>query len=237
MGPMALLSIYRAQRVFILGYASLLLLGGVVCLSNERMALFLQLNAWHQPWLDVFFKHITQVGSGKAYVLFFVLLAFSSIDLRRIVGGGVGFVLTYIINKLCKRVYLTHLLRPTFATTASLHLVPGVVYKANASFPSGHAIVSFSMVTFLVLLLQPRWYQSLALLLLACVLSYARVYLAQHCFHDVYGGALIGGLSTLFSYALLQVFPFFAEPLALPPLPALAWIWAKVKGEKAALKG
>jgi len=72
--------------------------------------------------------------------------------------------------------------------------IPGAVLRdvpsAGPSFPSGHAIIAFGVVTVLAPYLHRRW--QLLVLALAVLNSVARVYLGAHAPLDVVGGAAAG---------------------------------------------
>jgi membrane-associated phospholipid phosphatase len=72
--------------------------------------------------------------------------------------------------------------------------IPGAVLRdvpsAGPSFPSGHAIIAFGVVTVLAPYLHRRW--QLLVLALAVLNSVARVYLGAHAPLDVVAGATAG---------------------------------------------
>jgi membrane-associated phospholipid phosphatase len=76
-----------------------------------------------------------------------------------------------------------------------------ITHSANNSFPSGHATTAFAVIT--VIAVHAKKNYQLPLFLLAVLISYSRVYLAQHFLTDITAGAFIGVLFALISIVLV----------------------------------
>jgi membrane-associated phospholipid phosphatase len=71
------------------------------------------------------------------------------------------------------------------------------------SFPSGHTASAFSMFLVLSHFSKNRW-RSFSCFLAAFFVGYSRMYLAQHFFADVYGGAIIAVIMTIVVIYILE---------------------------------
>ena len=137
-----------------------------------------------------FFKHY-----GKAGFLV-LLMAVATIAVSDQVSSG-------IIKDLVGRLRPSH--NPEF--TQVIHLVfdkHGGLY----GFVSSHAANSFAFAVFASLLIRKRWF-TISILAWAAVVSYSRIYLGLHYPGDILGGAIVGVLSGLAGYAVLQKLPCF----------------------------
>lgn len=104
---------------------------------------------------------------------------------------GLGLLLLIPAKLLLEKDVLKALVRRERPGTT----IPGAdlrdVPSAGPSFPSGHAIIVFGIVSLLAPYLRRRW-QLLLVVALAVLNSVARVYLGAHAPLDVIGGALTG---------------------------------------------
>lgn len=88
----------------------------------------------------------------------------------------------------------------------ALHKINGVYMNLVHSFPSGHTATAFAAALVLASVMQNRL-SAVLLPLVAFLVGYSRVYLAQHYVTDVLGGIAIGiitGLLSLWLYARIE---------------------------------
>jgi undecaprenyl-diphosphatase len=97
--------------------------------------------------------------------------------------------------------------RPFMEHPAIMLLTP----SRDPSFPSDHATFAFGVAVALVLALRRV---GIAALLLAALISFARVYTGEHYVSDVIGGAFI---ATMVAYVIHWSRPY-VEPVIEPPL-------------------
>jgi membrane-associated phospholipid phosphatase len=87
------------------------------------------------------------------------------------------------------------------------YFVEGITNTGLNSFPSGHTTTAFAMASTIAFNI-PNKSVPYLLLLLAIGVGYSRVYLGQHFFIDILGGAILGWTCSLFTEYL-----FFAKVL------------------------
>jgi len=91
--------------------------------------------------------------------------------------------------------------RPTKAITDShlIHVVKGVELHSIGSFPSGHTTTAFCFYLLACLFFNKRWVV-FGGFLLALLVGYSRIYLAQHFPRDVAGGMAAACLTMFFQF-------------------------------------
>lgn len=165
------------------------------------------INGNHSKVLDGFMIIVTNLGAGLLFIpllLFMLFYRFKYALLTAIVWVGHG-----LICAVLKRGPFSYLQRPrALLDNQLLYFVPNVDVHTFHSFPSGHTATMFCFAFLLSLFLRNR-FASAALLLLALLVAYSRIYLLQHFLIDVAAGAAIGVMMT---YAVWQYF----ENAALP---------------------
>lgn len=111
------------------------------------------------------------------------------------------FITTGILVQFLKRAVFYNIERPVeyFKGTLDLYLVEGVRIYNKFSFPSGHAATTFGFFICIAFISENR-YIKLLCLVLACLISYSRIYLSQHFLVDVYFGSIIGVAGGIFFY-------------------------------------
>jgi membrane-associated phospholipid phosphatase len=81
----------------------------------------------------------------------------------------------------------------------NLHFISSVRMLSNNSFPSGHSATAFAMFLCLSLILNSKILKLLCFIL-ACLVSFSRVYLSQHFLIDAVSGSVIGVIVVLVYY-------------------------------------
>jgi membrane-associated phospholipid phosphatase len=217
-------SLVRENKLFFTLHTLLFLLGSYPLLVLDKVTLLLQLNRFHYPFLDYFFYYAAFFGSSAAYVLLMATLVIMKFNNRTLLIGISSFVVMSAVVQFMKRVVFFDQLRPIslLPADAFLHLVEGVVPDTHLSLPSGHAATIFTAVCFIHLLM-PRKSVWCSILLLsgAVVVAYARVYLCQHFYRDIYVGAWVGTWTTIVVYSALIN---WQRPSTWLDKPTCAWV-------------
>jgi membrane-associated phospholipid phosphatase len=182
-------------------YFFVLLLTLIPQLLLNQTELFLEINALHYGTLDFFFYWITYFGDGLTFAILVAVLFFFSY--RNALIGLIIFLSTAIFAQVLKRVFFADQFRPfrVLSEQYELYLPKGVQPIIYESFPSGHTVTAFALATFLVLTYHKKvsWF---ALLLLAWLTAYSRVYLTHHFPIDVWVGSFIGTVGGLLMFWL-----------------------------------
>ena len=220
------------KKIFsVYGVAYLLLLVYVLALQMiyPKLELHLMLNGYHNSFLDTFFTYYTQLAEWPLYVLALLPLCWKKIRftgffaLCELTAGALLQILKHTID----------MERPVCAfencKDMVLPLVEGINMHHSNSFPSGHSSTFFVFCTCCALLLTLRYLQLnrktgllwgaslLALLFMAALGAYSRVYLSQHFLADICMGSVIGFTTPLvifyfFGNKILKLKPQEAQP-------------------------
>jgi membrane-associated phospholipid phosphatase len=200
-------SLVRENKTFFTLLTLLFLLGSYPLLALDQVTLLLYLNRFHDPFLDYFFYYAAFLGSSAMYALLMAMLVAMRFNNRTLLTGISSFVVMSAVVQFMKRIVFFDQLRPISLIPAevSLHLVEGMALDTHLSLPSGHAATIFTAVCFIHLLMPRKsvWY-SVLLLFGAVVVAYARVYLCQHFYRDIYVGAWVGTWTAIVVYSVLM---------------------------------
>ncbi|RZK42519.1 MAG: phosphatase PAP2 family protein [Pedobacter sp.] len=161
---------------------------------------FLLLNLHHSYFLDISFRLLTNLGDGLVSLLF--ILAFV---IRKSRKKAITLLLAYASSSILAQVakWIFDLPRPRlFLDQLNVdypNFVDGVILYDHHSFPSGHTASAFALATVLVLIFKKKKISGICILL-AIIVGYSRIYLAQHFLMDVLVGAILGTSCALVSY-------------------------------------
>lgn len=173
-------------------YGALLLSVGVWQVLYRQGIIILNINQWHAPWADFFFRYITHAGDGFFCVALAILVGFWS--KRKGILFFAAYAVSGLVAQLLKNFAFPKEPRPAeyFAgMMQNIHTVAGVELSHWNSFPSGHTTSAFAVFGLLAFWSRSPW-QQIGWLLVACVVGYSRMYLFQHFLIDVYAGSLLG---------------------------------------------
>jgi membrane-associated phospholipid phosphatase len=166
---------------------------------------FLLLNENGGRFADYFFKYFTNAGDGFMWVpvLLIVLFVLKRKDVLPLLISG--FAASTIVTQIFKYLIVPDEPRPikVIKDTNLIHTVPGVELHSISSFPSGHTGTAFCFYILFCLLVNKNWWIVVGLVL-ALLVAYSRVYLAQHFPFDLAGGILVAIISMVVSVKIQQ---------------------------------
>jgi membrane-associated phospholipid phosphatase len=212
----------KASHLFLLNrifFAAALLFFGGGCaylLLTSKAAGFIYLTSYHSLSLDRFFIYYTNFGDGLFSIAVVVLLLlFRRFNLAWQV--LFAYALSGLFAQFLKGLIYSPRPKDFFMFREHIHLIDGVTLNGDASFPSGHAASAFALATSLALFTINKRL-SLLYLILAILVGYSRIYLAQHFPADVLGGAAIGILAAILVYLVIERFRTRSNRLKNPGL-------------------
>ncbi|MFN5704328.1 MAG: phosphatase PAP2 family protein [bacterium] len=194
--------LFSENRVFVIAYLIMLIIALALKLIYTKEELFLAVNLNHNTIADHFFKLMTHVGDGFMFIAIVIILLF--VEYRKAVLAFSIYLISSQITQFLKRVVFENVPRPKkyFEGIQDLHLIDGVQVHNMMSFPSGHTTSAFALATFLTIISKNKNI-GFIYLILAILIGYSRMYLAQHFYEDVMMGSIIGILSSFVTYYFL----------------------------------
>lgn len=153
----------------------------------------------HTPLLDKILAFITSLGNAGIIwiVLAVVLLILPKTRKKGIIVAAALLMDLILCNLILKN--LVARVRPYDVNTAIAILIKKPL---DFSFPSGHTAASFAAMTALFLAkMKKAW---IAALVLAVLIAFSRLYFYVHYPTDVLGGAVVGILSGIIGYAIVE---------------------------------
>lgn len=185
---------------------------------------FLYLNSDKIWWLDQPMFIITHLGDALILVSILSLLL-----INKKPEVVISLILVVLITGLTGQLLKTYAFegwdRPLrhFKESPIVHTLPFYRLFHN-SFPSGHSITAMSAFTTLVYCMQPEKKYQVVIALVACMVSYSRIYLGVHFPGDVLAGSLIGVLIAIIILRLL--YPLISSLKITKPIKATIFVLA-----------
>lgn len=153
----------------------------------------------HTPLLDKILAFITSLGNAG---IIWIVLAVVLLILPKTRKTGIIVVAALLADLVLCNLILKNLVarvRPYDVNTAIAILIKKPL---DFSFPSGHTAASFAAMTALFLAkMKKAW---IAALILAVLIAFSRLYFYVHYPTDVLGGAVVGILSGIIGYAIVE---------------------------------
>lgn len=153
----------------------------------------------HTPLLDKILAFITSLGNAG---IIWIVLAVVLLILPKMRKAGIIVAAALLMDLILCNLILKNLVarvRPYDVNTAIAILIKKPL---DFSFPSGHTAASFAAMTALFLAkMKKAW---IAALVLAVLIAFSRLYFYVHYPTDVLGGAVVGILSGIIGYAIVE---------------------------------
>jgi membrane-associated phospholipid phosphatase len=165
---------------------------------------FLIINSHYNPAFDLFFRYGTLLGDGMIYIPLVVYCIFFNRSF--IIPAVLSIIICLSLTHFLKRVVFPEQLRPISleAQGLVLHKIKGLHINRVHSFPSGHTATAFATAVLLAAVVRKKSW-AVALPVVAFLVGYSRVYLAQHFVRDVLGGIVLGVITALLSLWLYEL--------------------------------
>ncbi len=199
-------SIFKKNKLFFILCALFVAFCSLQTLFYIKGNLVLYLNLLHTPIGNTFFKLITNIGDGLAFVIVSILLLLF-VKIRWGIIGLLTFAASGLLSQFFKKIVFGDLPRPLkfFEGKEILHTVDGVHNAFVHSFPSGHTTTAFAMFTLLALFWGGNKTVAIVCFVLAVTTAISRIYLAQHFIEDVFAGTILGMLTAAIIYFWLEI--------------------------------
>lgn len=194
-------SLIASNLYFFLPFSFFLLVGFYFGVMQDKAPLMLLINQSNSVYLDKFFIVMTSLGDGLFSLI--VLIPLLIIRLRFALLLLVCYLGSGLIVQISKRIFQTPCPKAYFDGTELLHFADGVDVFSHNSFPSGHTASAFALFLLLALFIKNKKL-GIVFFLMAFLVGYSRIYLAQHFVVDVYFGAIFGVVFTLFAYITMS---------------------------------
>lgn len=199
---MTLLSVYKQNRSFFVGYFILIFIALYILIFYSRADGFILMNPCHSNFLNYFFIPYTYVGDGffiiaLTVVLFFLKRKYLSLMIisSYLLSGFFTQVLKFFISEARPAYFLENTNYPYFIENVTLH--------NYHSFPSGHSASAFALAAILSFSIKNKNY-SILFFLLAALVGYSRIYLGQHFIDDVFAGSFLGVISAIICWIYFE---------------------------------
>ncbi len=192
----------RLPRLFLISYFFLWLVAAVFQLLYRQGIIILWVNQHNNALLDLFFKYATHLGDGRFCVAAGLLALCWSYQ------KSILILLSYAVSGLLSQILKHFFEEPRPAAyfdgmMNNIHTIPGVELLTSHSFPSGHTTSAFALYTLFAI-----WTRKSPLsflwLIPAALAAYSRMYLFQHFLIDVFVGSMLGIITSITVYHLLE---------------------------------
>lgn len=198
-------------RYFFIPYLAVLCACLVIKLLYSKEQIYFAVNGIYNNTADFLAPYITDIGDGLTIIFLSAILLLFSYRSAFLLASS--YLATSIVAQAIK--YCVYSPRPRVYFEDQIDKLRFVkdVYVVGGiqSFPSGHTVTAFSAGVVLTYLIRNKLW-GLALLLLAMLVGYSRMYLSQHFFEDVTAGSVIGVFVTVAWLSFIDSKKFIKSP-------------------------
>lgn len=174
-------------RYFILPFIIWLIIGALVLIKINKGDLVLFFSNNRTTLGSAFFLATNKLAEWQFLVFIAAVLAYKKFGNTFIFLLACG--IAGVVAQSLKRVF--DMPRPRlFFADVDLHYLSSTMLTQH-SFPSGHTTAAFT-IFFMLVLMTDKKYLHFIYFLLALSVAFARVYLLQHFFMDIYFGSILG---------------------------------------------
>lgn len=195
---------YKHFRLAILFCLLLAFVVGIFVAIYGKDKSFLVINGLHNSKADYFFTYVTYLGDGLLWVpLFLYTLIYKREFFIAVLSA---LIICTLITHGFKRIVFVDEPRPLRLLHDLARAVP-LVKENNYvnSFPSGHTSTAFTFALLLAFIVKQK-FAIYVFPLLAFIVGYSRVYLAQHFVTDVLAGIAVSIISSYFALLIYEQF-------------------------------
>ncbi len=178
-------------RAYLYAFLLFLVVGAVCLIVLPYGEIVLWVNRHSAYEFDRLVDWITRIGLGSTMVI--VSLGFALYKIRYSVMMLANLALVGLVTTLFKNLLFPHVVRPMkyFEPEVFHRMVHLQAYNLHHSFPSGHSMTIFAMMSLLAYFSGKR-VVGYVCMFAAVIVGFTRIYLLQHFFVDVYAGAILG---------------------------------------------
>jgi len=165
---------------------------------------FPMINGNFSTQADYFFNYVTFLGEWLLWAVLFIYALVYKRDFFIAVLSAL--IICTILTRLGKQVIFAGEPRPLLLLKDAARAVPILEHNNYSnSFPSGHTSTAFTTALLLAFIVW-RKFAIYVFPLIAFLVGYSRVYLAQHFVTDVLAGSVIGIISSYLSLLIYEHF-------------------------------
>ena len=187
-------------KAFLIPFAAWLIIGFFILLKIDKGDLVLWFNENRTPLTNFYFMIASDLAEWRFILLFAAIIFYKQF------GNTFIYLLTWaltgIVAQSLKRVF--DLPRPAgYYKDITLNFINGDITHYAHSFPSGHTTTAFALF-FVMAMITEKKYLQFIFFVLALSTAFARVYLLQHFFIDVYFGSILGTILAYFIFVSID---------------------------------
>ncbi len=191
----------KNNKFFFTAFTLLVIASCCMLLNYAKETGFVLLNSYHTSNLDKIFLLFTILGNGWCMVVVAAIcFLFNRKRLALLVISS--FLLSGLLAQVLK--YFLPEARPGILLEKSYpYFIQNVTLHSYSSFPSGHSASAFALAAVLTFYFPYKWL-SIPLFAYACLVGYSRIYLGDHFLIDVLSGAVIGLVSAIMCWIVVE---------------------------------